>query len=338
MINAPQVSPELPATIVNRWDPEYRDFILSLPQEALIPPHQIGWSQDLRQAINSSTAGKAEPVPVGSTLNFDLEGFSVLCFTPDGEAPPCGWPVLVYAHGGGLLFGSAKSEISFTTRICTDVKCVVISVDYRLAPEYTFPYAYNDVWETLSWVRGEGAEKLNLDRSHIALGGYSSGATLAAAIAQQASLCEPPIRLVGQLLLMPSLDVTPSYDPNTWSSSMGEYAEVPGLWTRDVLWARDMHTPSEGDRADPKASPLTQKRKGAFKNMPPTWIGVAEMDPLRSDGETYARALKGQDVQVELKAYDGASHLTVVADGVCALARRMQNDQITFLKVAFSRI
>ncbi|CAE6504584.1 unnamed protein product [Rhizoctonia solani] len=304
MIHTTQAS-QLPTTIVNRWDPEYRDFVLSLPYEALTPPHQTGWSQDLRQAINSSTAGKGEPVPVGSTLSFDLGDFSILCFIPDDEVPPRGWPVFVYAHGGGLLFGDAKSEISFTTRICMGVKCAVVSVNYRLAPEYTFPSAYNDVWETLSWVRREGREKLNLDCSRIALGGYSSGATLVAAIVQQASLSEPPLRLIAQVLLMPSLDLTPSYDLETWSSSMKEYAEVPGLWTRDVLWARDMHTPSEAHRLDPKASPLTQSSSRAFKNMPPTWIGVAEMDALRSDGETYAKVLRDQGIQVELKVYDG---------------------------------
>ncbi|CAE6537770.1 unnamed protein product, partial [Rhizoctonia solani] len=195
------------------------------------------------------------------------------------------------------------------------VKCVIVSVGYRLAPECTFPTAFNDTWATLSWIHGEGAEKLNIDKNRIALAGYSSGGTLTAAIAQQASLSEPPIRLVGQAMFMPTLNATPSYDPETWSLSMREYAEIPGLWTRDVLWARDMHTPNEGDRENPKASPLLQKHNKAFKLMAPAWIGVAEMDTLRSDGETYAEILKNQGVRVELKTYIGASHLTLVADG-----------------------
>ncbi|CAE6436502.1 unnamed protein product [Rhizoctonia solani] len=325
----------IPKEIIDRWDPEYRDFILSLPKEALIPPHQHGWSDDLRRAVNSSTAGKAEPVSVGSTLNIDLGDFSVLCLVPDGEAPQDGWPVFIYAHGGGLLFGDARGEISFTTRVCMDAKCVVVSVDYRLAPEHTFPSAFNDVWIALSWARGDAAEKLKFDKNRIALGGYSSGATLTTVVAQQALLSKPPIRLVGQAIYMPSLDITPSYDPTTWSSSMREYAEMPGLWTRDVLWARDMHTPNERDRVDPRASPLLQSLEKAFENHPPIWIGVAEMDPLRNDGETYAKLLGKRGVQVELKTYLGASHLTAVADGVCGLARQMQRDQIEFLKTVF---
>ncbi|CAE6416396.1 unnamed protein product [Rhizoctonia solani] len=335
---APEASlnpPTLPKTIVDKWDPEYRNFILSLPKESLIPPHQIGWSEDLRQAINSSTAGKAKPVPVGSTLKFDLGNFSVLCLIPDDGTPRNGWPVLLYAHGGGLLFGDSSSEISFTTRVCIGVRCVVVSVDYRLAPEHVFPSAFNDVWAALTWVRGEGAKKLNLDKNRIAVGGYSSGGALAAAVAQQTLLSDPPIKLVGQAMFMPSLNLTSSYDPETWSPSMREYAKVPGLWTRDVLWARDMHTPKKSDQANPIASPLVQTQDDAFKAMAPTWIGVAEMDTLRSDGETYAEMLKNQGVQVELKTYIGTSHLTVVADGVCALARRMQSDQIAFLHAVF---
>ncbi|KDN41697.1 hypothetical protein RSAG8_07228, partial [Rhizoctonia solani AG-8 WAC10335] len=234
---APEASlnpPTLSKTIVDKWDPEYRNFILSLPKESLIPPHQIGWSEDL-----------------------------------------------------------------------------------------------------LTWVRGEGAKKLNLDKNRIAVGGYSSGGALAAAVAQQTLLSDPPIKLVGQAMFMPSLNLTSSYDPETWSPSMREYAKVPGLWTRDVLWARDMHTPKKSDQANPIASPLVQTRDDAFKAMAPTWIGVAEMDTLRSDGETYAKMLKNQGVQVELKTYIGASHLTGVADGVCALARRMQSDQIAFLHEVF---
>ncbi|CAE6500641.1 unnamed protein product [Rhizoctonia solani] len=338
MSRIPEVSPDpprIPKAIIDRWDPQYRDFILSLPRESLRPPHQIGWSEDLRQAVNSSTAGKAEPVPVGSTLNFDLGEFSVLCLIPNERAPQGGWPVLLYAHGGGLLFGDSRSEISFTTRICTEVECVVVSVDYRLAPEHTFPSAFNDVWAALSWIRGEGAEKLKLDKNRIAVGGYSSGGALAAAVAQQASLSDPPIKLIGQAIFMPSLDSSLSYDSTTWSPSMHEFAEVPGLWTRDVLWARDMHTPNKSDQEDPIASPLVQSKTEAFRDMAPAWIGVAEMDTLRSDAETYVEMLKNQGVQVELKLYIGASHLTVVADGVCALARRMQGDQIAFLKAIF---
>jgi acetyl esterase/lipase len=118
-------------------------------------------------------------------------------------------------------------------------------------------------------------------------------------------MSQPPIRLLAQVLLMPSLDFTPTYDPETWSTSMREYAEVPGLWARDVIWSRDIHTPNIADRTRPDSSPLLQTQEHAFENMAPTWIGVSELDVLRNDGESYAIKLQEHGVSVELKTYLG---------------------------------
>jgi acetyl esterase/lipase len=108
----------IPKQTLDRLDPEYRDFILSQPAASLTPPHKIGWSPELRRAINSSTAGKGDAVPVGSTESFDLDNCTVLVFIPSGQTPKEGWPVYIYAHGGGFLFGTSRSEESFTTRVC----------------------------------------------------------------------------------------------------------------------------------------------------------------------------------------------------------------------------
>lgn len=326
----------IPEDILPRLDPEYRDFVLSRPPSSRIPAHKIGWSLELREAINSSTAGKADPIPVGSVDTLDLGNFSILILTPDGSAPEDGWPVLIYAHSGGLLFGTARSEQSFTTRVCIESRCVVVSVDYRLAPEHKFPSSTDDVWETLLWIRDEGAAKLNLNRNRVAVGGYSSGGTLVAAIAQRAALSQPPIPLLGQLILMAPLDHTRTFDEETWSQSMREYAKVPGLWSRDVVWSTSLHTPNPTDRAHSDISPLLQTQERAFNTLAPAWIGVAELDPLRNDGENYAQKLTNEGVSVELKTYQGAAHLTPQADGVCELARRIRGDQIQFLKTLFA--
>jgi acetyl esterase/lipase len=160
------------------------------------------------------------------------------------------------------------------------------------------------------------------------------GANLAAVLAQRAAMYRPPIRLLAQVLLMPILNLTPTYDPETWSPSMREHAQVFGLWALDVVWSRDMHTPNVEDRSHTDASPLFQESEQAFGNMAPAWIGVAELDVLRNDGEFYANKLQQRGVPVELKTYHGelvrriivlirlkyhipgATHLTAQADGV----------------------
>ncbi|KAG9079836.1 hypothetical protein FRC06_007413 [Ceratobasidium sp. 370] len=243
----------IPPEILKRLDPEYRDFVLGQPAASRTPLYIIKWSTQLREMVNSSTAGKAKAVPVGAAETVDLGDFSVRIILPDGEPPTEGWPALVYLHGGGWLFGTSQTGESFYTRVCMEAR----------------------------------------------------GGNLAAVIAQRATISRPPIRLCAQILLMPLLDLTPTSDPLTWSPSMREYADVVGLYARDLLWSRDLHTPKLSDQILPDASPLLQERAEAFEGMPRAWISVAEMDILRSGGELYARKLKERGVPVELKIYYG---------------------------------
>lgn len=104
---------------------------------------------------------------------------------------------------------------------------------------------------------------------------------------------------------MPCVDVTPTDDPESWTYSMREYAEVPGLWTQDVLFSRDMYIPNVLDRTHPDASPLLQARDEAFKNLAPAWISVAELDTIRAEGENYTKKLQEKGVPVKLKTYFG---------------------------------
>lgn len=159
------------------------------------------------------------------------------------------------------------------------------------------PAPHNDRWIFSVCVR----EIFTTDK----LSYFNRGANLAAATAQRAVLSQLPNRLLKQILLMPSLDTTPTTDPDTWSSSMREYADVPGLYTKDILWSRDMHTPNVEDRKNPEASPVLQTDERAFKGIAPAWIGVSELDALRNDGEKYAKKLRERGVAVELKTYHG---------------------------------
>jgi acetyl esterase/lipase len=110
---------DIPPALLKRLDPEFRDFVLSQPAASRTPLHTLKWSSELREVVNSNSAGMAEPVLVGATHTISLGQFSARIVVPAGKPSEGGWPVLVYAHGGGWLFGSTKTGESFYTRLCT---------------------------------------------------------------------------------------------------------------------------------------------------------------------------------------------------------------------------
>lgn len=331
-------STSIPQSLLDRLTPGYRAFVEAQPPGIRFPLHTLQWSSAFRQASAlPPDYGQADPVPVGSERTIQLGQFSVLVLTPDGERPSEGWPVLLFIHGGGWIFGTAETGKSFLSRACVEAKCVVVSVDYRLAPEHPFPAAIDDCWEALLWLRGPGKDELGIDLSRIAVGGGSAGGNLAAVVAQRASLASPPIPLVLQLLGVPITDNTfKASDKSGWTPSMLEYQNVFSLRALDMLWCRDLYIPNEKDRARPDASPLLQDDKRAFEGLAPALIALAELDTLKSEGEMYAEKLKAHGVPVTLKEYKGLTHTGVAADRVCEVARTARNDQIEALKVAFS--
>lgn len=138
---------------------------------------------------------------------------------------------------------------------------------------------------------------------------------MAAVIAQRASLAHIP--LVLQILLIPLKNAAFSAsDRAAWPPSMREHANVFSLRALDMLWLRDLYLPNEADRAHPDASPLLREGKEVFKRMAPAWVGVAELDILRSEAEMYAEKMKENGVDVTLRVFKGATHLTSAADRV----------------------
>ncbi|KDN35355.1 hypothetical protein RSAG8_11629, partial [Rhizoctonia solani AG-8 WAC10335] len=209
---------------------------------------------------------------------------------------------MLFIHGGGYMLGNAESGISFFSRACVEAKCVVCSVNYRLAPEHPYPAAVDDCWEALEWVRGIGKEEFRLDISHVAVAGVSSGATLSAVIAQRASLASPRIPLVLQILVVPGTDMTfPTTDKSKWTPSMVEYQNVWALRTLDMHWLRDHYLPNIEDRAKPDASPLRQEDKKAYEGLALALVIVNELDILKSEGIMYAEKMKGHGVPVGFK-------------------------------------
>jgi acetyl esterase len=202
-------------------------------------------------------------------------------------------PALVYFHGGGLVAGNLDTHDPICRALSNATGCVLVSVDYRLAPEHPFPAGLNDCWAALQWV-AEHAAELGGDPDRIAVAGDSAGGNLAAVIAQRARDEGGPA-LAFQLLWYPTISADLSMP------SFTENADAPIL-DRDVIDAfLSWYIPGV-DISDPKALPaaLAPCNAADFTGLPPAFIGSAEHDPLRDDAALYAELLNAAGTPAEL--------------------------------------
>jgi acetyl esterase len=218
----------------------------------------------------------------------------VRIYRPEGEAP---FPALVYFHGGGWVIGSLETHDGSCRELANRIGCVVVSVDYRLAPEARFPAAAEDCFAATQWV-AEHARELRIDAGRIGVGGDSAGGNLAAVVALMARDRRGPA-LRHQLLIYPVTDADFS------RASYRENAEGYLLTTKAMEWFWSHYVPDATKRVEPYAAPL---RATELAGLPPAFVLTAEYDPLRDEGEAYARRLEHSGVPTVLKRYDGAIH------------------------------
>jgi acetyl esterase len=251
-----------------------------------------------RQAILAMSQMGGEPAAVANVTNRTIPGpageIPVRIYTPNGTAP---FPVLVYFHGGGWVIGSLDSHDGTCRDLANGSGAVVVSVDYRLAPEHKFPAGPEDAYAATKWV-ADNAASLGVDAKRIGIGGDSAGGNLTAVVALMArDRGGPP--LVFQVLVYPVTDAacdTRSYVDN---------AEGYFLTRKAMEWFWGNYLPNAADGSNAYASPL---RAASLKGLPPALVITAEFDPLRDEGEAYARRLEEAGVHVRLKRYDGMIH------------------------------
>jgi len=230
----------------------------------------------------------------------------VRIYTPVEPAADAPLPVLVYFHGGGFVIGSLDSYDALCRAIANRAGCIVVSVDYRLAPEAKFPAAAEDCLAALDWVH-DHADEIDADPTRIAVGGDSAGGNLAAVTALQArDRGGPALRL--QLLIYPVLAGEPE------SESHHAFAEGLLLTRRNLLWFYDHYLNGPADRTDPRFAPLAADDLSA---LPETLLIVAGYDPLRDEGLAYGERLQAAGVTTEVSNYAGMVHGFVsMADAV----------------------
>jgi acetyl esterase len=218
----------------------------------------------------------------------------VRIYRPEGRAP---FPALVYFHGGGWVIGGIETHDGSCRDLANRIGCVVVSVEYRLAPESRFPAAAEDCYAATQWVAAHAAE-LGVDAKRIAVGGDSAGGNLAAVVALMARDRRGPA-LRHQLLIYPVTDADFS------RASYRENAEGYLLTTKAMEWFWGHYVPDRAQRTEAYAAPLRAKD---LAGLPPAFVLTAEYDPLRDEGEAYARRLEQAGVPTVLKRYAGAIH------------------------------
>ena len=203
---------------------------------------------------------------------------------------------LVYFHGGGWVLGSLESADASCRAIANRSRCVVISIDYRLAPETKFPGAVEDAYAAVRWVADNAAE-LRIDPERIAVGGASAGGNLAAAAALLARERGGP-KIAFQLLTVPVAELS------SRAESHREFAEGYGLSAADMTWFGLHYVRTPADADDPRASVV----RADLHDLPPAFVITAECDPLRDDGEAYAEKLRELGTAARYKRYPGMFH------------------------------
>lgn len=231
-------------------------------------------------------------------------------------------PAIVFFHGGGFVLCSLDTHDAPCRQMAVQTQAVVVSVDYRMAPEHRFPAAADDAEAATAWVVDHAAE-LGIDPRRVAVAGDSAGGNLAAVVAQRWA-ARPGPRLAYQLLIYPMLDH--NFDTDSYRENGQGYA----VTIDHLRWYWDQYLGGQ-DGSDPAASPL---RAADLSGLPPTYLVAAEHCPLRSENEAYAARLREAGVPVIYACYPGVHHGFFTLDHALDTARTACKHAYTTLREA----
>jgi len=273
------------------WVAQYRDVELSKKNRQDANQLTLQQKSSIEIADLASVRDMSIPSAEGA--------IAVRVYTPKASGP---LPIFLYIHGGGWWTGDDFVTDAPITHLAEKANAIVVSVDYRLAPEFPYPAAFNDCYAVLQWL-SRNAQELGGDPSRLAVGGGSAGANLTAAITIKARDEQGP-NISFQYLLVPVLDLSGTYE---WPSmkTIGSAYPVFERWGEAAVSA---YAPDPQTRLTPYVSPMLAD---SFHDLPPALIATAEFDGLRDQGEAYGEKLKQAGVPVEVIRYQGAFHAFV---------------------------
>lgn len=271
--------------------------LLDLPPMESLPPEQA------RALMNEMNVARPWGPDVGEIVDGSLPGaagdLAYRLYRPASPGPNLLHPLVVYFHGGGWVLGDQTSDDPLCRDLCVRSDTLIVSVNYRHAPEHRFPAALDDGWAAVQWV-AEHAEELGGIPGRLAVCGWSAGAGIAAVICQLARDTGWPA-IVGQAL------ITPVVDTDQARRSYFDNADGYGLTAPLMRWFFDHYADPEV-RDDPRIAPL---RAPDLSGLPPAIVVSAEFDPLRDEGDAYAEALAAAEVPVRHVRARGHTHLSL---------------------------